>query len=163
MPTVPARKRPKDATSAPVSRENELAHASDYADVRRGPRPPCPPGSVQRTRPPRRFPAKMSLRTQATTRTFTAGRARRARPEAPEGRDLRAGFPRKRACARKRLRGHPPRAAPAVPARKRPKDATSAPVSRENELAHASDLADIRRGPRPPRWRDRRPRAGLRR
>ena len=131
---------PKPARCAPASCMIELVHASNPADIRCG---PCPSGSTRRTRPPRRFSAKTSLRMQATLRTSAAGRAR---PGAPGGRDPRADFPRKRACACKRPCGHPRRA---VPVREHPKNAASAPIFRENELVHASNPADIRGGPCP--------------
>ena len=131
---------PKPARCAPASCMIELVHASDPADIRGG---PCPSGSTRRTRPPRRFSAKMSLCTQATPRTSAAGRAR---PGAPEERGLRADFSRKRACTCKRPRGHSRRA---VPVREHPKNAASAPIFRENELVHASNPVDIRGGPCP--------------
>ena len=103
----------------------------------------APAGSAQSTRPARRFPRKTSLRQQATPRTLAAGRTCRERPKhtprtavstknelapasdpadtrrgphlpgASKAHAPRGGFLGKRACARKRLRGHPQRVVPA--------------------------------------------------
>ena len=106
---------------------------------------PAPAGSAQRTRPARRFPRKTSLRTQATPRTFVAGRARaqsmRPARQFPRKASLRTqATPRTLAAGRTRTR------------RECPKHAPRAAVSSENELAPASDSADTRGGsyPHPP-------------